>query len=52
MSDPSLIWLAVGFAIAWLLIGAYVVRLALAQRKIAKRLEELPHGTTRERELG
>ena len=42
MSDPSLPWLGVAFGIAWLVIGAYVVRLALAQRKIARRLEELP----------
>lgn len=40
MSDSSLPALALGFAIAWLLIGAYVVRLALAQRKITKQLEQ------------
>lgn len=41
MSD-SLTPLAIAFGIAWLLIGAYVVRLARAQRKIAERLEQLP----------
>ena len=43
MSD-SLVPLAVAFGIAWLLIGAYVVRLARAQQKITKRLEELAPG--------
>lgn len=52
MSDPSLPWLAAGFGIAWLLIGAYVVRLALAQRRIGRRLEELPRSSQGERELG
>ena len=52
MSDPSLGWLAVAFGIAWLLIGGYVVRLALTQRKIARRLEELPRGSHGEHELG
>jgi CcmD family protein len=41
MSD-SLVPLAVAFGIAWLLIGAYVIRLARAQQKITKRLDELP----------
>jgi CcmD family protein len=52
MSDPSLPWLAVAFGVTWLVIGAYVVRLALVQRKIARRLEELPPGPRGERELG
>ncbi len=52
MSDPSLPWLAVAFGVAWLVIGAYVVRLALMQRKIARRLEELPRQRRGERELG
>lgn len=43
MSD-SLVPLAVAFGVAWLLIGAYVIRLARAQQKITKRLEELPPG--------
>jgi CcmD family protein len=32
-------WLAVAFVIVWVLIGAYVVRLARAQRDIAQRLD-------------
>lgn len=41
MSD-SLLPLAIAFGVAWLLIGAYVVRLARAQQKISKKLDELP----------
>lgn len=52
MSDPSLPWLAAGFAVAWLVIGAYVVRLALVQRRIAKRLEALGEGENRGAGLG
>lgn len=44
MADPSLPWLAVGFGIAWVLIGAYVVRLAREQRRIDRRLDERRDG--------
>ena len=39
MSD--LAWLGAAFAIAWLAIGAYLVRLWRAQAEIGRRLEEL-----------
>jgi len=34
-------WLALAFAIVWILIGAYVVRLARAQRDVSRRLDEI-----------
>jgi CcmD family protein len=34
-------WLAIAFVIAWVLVGAYVVRLAKAQRDITHRLDEI-----------
>lgn len=37
----SLGWLAAAFAIVWVLIGLYVVRLARAQRDIARRLDQI-----------
>lgn len=40
MSDPSLPYLGAGFGVAWLIIAAYLVRLARAQRAINRRLEE------------
>jgi CcmD family protein len=34
-------WLGVAFAIVWIAIGVYVVRLARAQRAISDRLDRL-----------
>jgi CcmD family protein len=34
-------WLAAAFAIVWLAIGLYVVRLARAQREIARRIDAI-----------
>ena len=34
-------WLAAAFAIVWLAIGLYVLRLARAQRDIARRINEI-----------
>jgi len=34
-------WLAIAFAIVWVAIGLYVVRLARAQRDIVRRLDEI-----------
>ncbi len=42
MSD--LAWLGAAFAIAWLAIGLYLVRLWRAQKAIERRLEELTRG--------
>jgi CcmD family protein len=41
MSDPNLPWLAVAFGVAWLAIGAYLVRLVRAQRDIDRKLDDL-----------
>lgn len=41
MSDPNLGWLAAAFAISWLAIGVYLVRLWRAQREIDRRLKDL-----------
>jgi CcmD family protein len=41
VSDPSLPWLFAGFAVVWVLLGGYLVRLWRAQRDIARRLESL-----------
>ena len=45
MSDPSLGWLAAAFALSWIIIGIYLVRLARAQRAIDERMEELDRTT-------
>jgi CcmD family protein len=37
----TVVWLGVGFVVSWILIGAYLVRLARAQRDIARRVEEI-----------
>jgi CcmD family protein len=34
-------WLGIGFVVSWVIIGAYLVRLAVAQREVARRIEEL-----------
>jgi CcmD family protein len=34
-------WLGIAFVIVWVLVGAYVVRLARAQRDIARRLDAM-----------
>jgi CcmD family protein len=41
MSDPNLGWLAAAFGVAWVAIGAYLVRLVRAQREIDRKLDEL-----------
>ena len=40
-------WLGIAFAIVWVVIGAYVVRLARAQRDIAERLDEIERSAPR-----
>jgi CcmD family protein len=40
MSDPSLKYLGAGFGVTWLIMAAYLIRLARAQRDIARRLED------------
>jgi CcmD family protein len=34
-------WLGIGFVVSWVVIGAYLIRLAMAQRDVARRLDEL-----------
>jgi CcmD family protein len=41
----TVVWLGVGFIASWVLIGAYLIRLARAQRNIARRLEEISEKT-------
>lgn len=41
MSDGSLAYLGAGFLVAWIVIGAYVVRLWRLQRNISRRIEEV-----------
>lgn len=41
MSDTGLTLAFVAFAVAWLAVGAYVVRLALAHRDVEARLRRL-----------
>lgn len=41
MSDPNLGWLALAFGVTWLAIGAYLVRLWRAQRRIDEHLSRL-----------
>jgi CcmD family protein len=40
-------WLAAAFAIVWIAIGAYVVRLARAQRNISQRLDQIESSARR-----
>jgi CcmD family protein len=39
MSDAN--WLALGFGIVWVVIGLYLLRIAMTQRSIERRLDEL-----------
>lgn len=41
MSDPSVTYLGAAFAIVWIVMGAYLVRLWRLQRNISRRLDEL-----------
>lgn len=41
MPDPGLPFLAAGFGAVWLILGAYLVYLAHAQRQLSERLSEL-----------
>ncbi len=41
MPDASVAYLGAGFVAAWLIIGAYVVRLWRLQRDIARRLDDV-----------
>ena len=41
MPPDTVTWLGIGFVVAWVIIGAYLVRLAIAQREVARRIEEL-----------
>ncbi len=45
MSDVA--WLGIAFAIVWVVIGAYVVRLARMQRDVACRLDEIERSAHR-----
>lgn len=51
MSNAALGWLGAAFAIAWVLIGGYLVRLWRAQREIARKLEALEKRSGEQREL-
>jgi CcmD family protein len=41
LPDTGLPWLAAAFIVTWVIIGAYLVRLARAQRDIDRKLREL-----------
>lgn len=41
MPPDTVTWLGIGFVASWVIIGAYLIRLALAQREVARRIEEL-----------
>lgn len=43
----NLVWLGIAFAIVWVAIGLYVVRLARAQRDIAERLDRIEGSSRR-----
>jgi CcmD family protein len=43
----NVVWLGIAFAIVWVAIGAYVVRLARTQRDIAERLEQIERSAHR-----
>jgi len=34
-------WLGIGFVASWVIIGAYLIRLAIAQREVARRIDQL-----------
>jgi CcmD family protein len=40
-------WLGVAFAVVWVAIGVYVLRLARAQRDIAQRLDQVERSAGR-----
>ena len=44
MPDDTLGYLAAGFAVAWILMAAYVVRLWRLQQGIVRRLDDLDRG--------
>jgi hypothetical protein len=48
MRDRSLPYLAVGFGLFWTVIAAYVVRLWIAHRRVAERIDELERRNARE----
>ncbi len=41
MPPDTVTWLGIGFVVSWVIIGAYLVRLAHAQREVSRRLDEL-----------
>ena len=41
MPPDTVTWLGIGFVVSWVIIGAYLIRLAVAQREVARRIEEL-----------
>lgn len=41
MPDPSLAYLGAGFAVAWVVLAAYLLRLWRLQRSIVRRLDEI-----------
>ena len=40
-------WLGVAFAVVWIAVGVYVLRLARAQRDITHRLEQIERSAPR-----
>lgn len=48
MPDPALPFLFAGFAVAWLVLGGYLVYLWRSQRDVASRLSELERRTAGE----
>lgn len=46
MSDGTLAYLGAGFLVAWIVIGAYVVRLWRLQRDIARRIDDVERRST------
>ena len=41
MPPDTVTWLGIGFVVSWVIIGAYLIRLAMAQREVARRIDEL-----------
>lgn len=41
MPPDTVAWLGIGFVVSWVIIGAYLIRLAIAQREVSRRLDEL-----------